>query len=465
MAVRITFNSDELLRIENEEESSLTLRKHGKKGQLLSVLVEKYDREEGIGSELLAAGEKLSRSMGMESIEANYPDSIEGMTGFLENAGYEVSPVASAVAIDISSLLSSVAIKKLLARNTENATFVPFLQLINEGGGSLLSIMSKYKLSLSSSDVARFHKKISGAVYDTTGEPKAFLLCSKEKESLVVELFAGIGEDNPLYFTSAIQGMLRGIIEDGGEETFQYLSMIIANEKIDAFLDRYIRKELTRIPITNIMFAKKTLSDAEMTGTETEEELDEDKEEIWEREVRKVPLMSNTIFKMSWLNSVSSAEDIFTYLKFVLEELYDEKVFSRDAVTIREFGGLEFVNARPEKSIKSLDELTREQFQNGLSACQLPWAKGRIEKMLQQRGKGLEARASCCIISEGTVKGMFLVKKLDTGELVPDTIFGSEGSEKEDVIDMLRYFVRAVMVRYGKDQRVILKGDGRTEER
>ena len=55
MQVSVTVNSEDLLRIEDDDEAAITIRKQGNKAQLLSIFVPKYDREEGIGSELLAA--------------------------------------------------------------------------------------------------------------------------------------------------------------------------------------------------------------------------------------------------------------------------------------------------------------------------------------------------------------------------------------------------------------------------
>ncbi len=459
MQINTTFENEELFRMETEDDATITVRKQGKKAQLLSIQVPRFDREEGIGTELLEACEQSLLSMGTESMLAYYPNSVEGMTLFLEKAGYTVRSVASATSIDITNLLSSVSVKKLLAMNTERAVFVPLSELINSGGSGLLKTVSKYKISINNSDLSRFHKEVSGVVYDRERDSKAILLCSRERESLVVELFAGIGEEDPVFFTSAIQGMLRGIIEEGGSETYNYLSLIIASPKVEAFMDRYLRKDMTQKTLTDIMLAQKTLTYAELPDTLLGEDIDEDKEEIWEREIRKIPLMSNTVFKMRWINSGDGSEGLREYLKNVLEEFYDEALFSRKTVKIREFGNLPFINAKPSDRVVPLMSLKRDRFEDGQARCRLPWAQERMKHILRQGGKGLEGRVSCCYVSDDVVTGMLLAGMRDTGELALDLIFADGGDEKTAVIEMLRFFVRAVMVRYGKDQDVIPADD------
>ncbi|MCR5453052.1 MAG: hypothetical protein K6F00_10525 [Lachnospiraceae bacterium] len=457
MQVNVTVNSEDLLRIENEDDAAITIRKQGNKAQLLSVFVPKYDREEGVGSELLAACENVALSMGMESMTAYYPDSIEGMTEFLENAGYKVNVAAPAIAIDISNILSSFSVKKLLAADTGGSLFAPLSELVNLGGEGLVQIVSKFKINIKNSDVSRFHKEISGVVYDKYNDPKTCIICTKEDDSLVVELFAGIGESNPIYVTAAIQGMLRGIIESGGEEEFKYLSMIVANKKIESCLDRFFKKEIKRENVADIMSASKTLTDTGLLDTDIDEDIDEDKDEVWEREVRKVPLMGNSVFKMSWISSVNSTDGGQEYLKMALEDLYEGDMFFREKITLRELSSLPFINVKPSDNVFSIDDVDSALYKKALLNCELVWAKKRIEKFSEEGLKGLEGRLSCCIASEEDVTGMLLVRRKKTGELVIELIFAKEGCEKTDIPDMIRYFVRAALIRYGKDQSVIFR--------
>ena len=94
-----TIDDEKLLRIEDEEGSAITVAKDGDEARILSLMVQKADRREGLGKKLLLAAESEMYSLGKKSIASFYSDISADASGFFGACGYEVSSVAPVVSV------------------------------------------------------------------------------------------------------------------------------------------------------------------------------------------------------------------------------------------------------------------------------------------------------------------------------------------------------------------------------
>ncbi len=295
-----TVDSENILRLEEDSGASVTVKKNDETGQILSIIVPKDDRHEGVGSALLSAAEQSLISEGIKKIGGDFPDTISGMDAFFENAGYTIQKGAPIVSVEMKALLASLTVKRAMASEIEEAFFVPFSNLMVDQLDSLLELLSSFKINLGNSDIARFLQEASGVVYDDNDTPQAFILCSEMDNGILVDLLAAIGGSNPKYIISAMKGMLTGIISRGGAKSFQKLTIIACNQNINALLSRVLKKGVDPELVGYTQYACKKISESELFDIDIEEDLDEDLEDEWRREIKKVPLQSNISWKMHW---------------------------------------------------------------------------------------------------------------------------------------------------------------------
>ncbi len=446
----------DLLRLESEDASSVTVRRLTGRAQLLSVRVEKDNRRKGIGRALLTACEGQLYAEGMHRIEAYYPETMEGMSDFLKAAGYRVEPVAPVVSLDVKGMLSIPAVKQFLTTEQKNTVCISLSELLRAGGEAFGEFVSAFALRINNSDLARFDKTISCGVYDEMRRPKALLLCSRLQEQLVIELLAGLEQTDPAFIAAAIRGMFRTVVKNGGAAAFHSVSLMIGNQRMESLIGHFCRKQSEQVRITGIMCASKRLTEAGPSEISVSDDIDKDRLFLWEREVRSVPFLANAIFKIPYLRGEDDPDAIAVYLKEALKELYDEEVFSREVITIREFRTLPYIKSNPPKYIVPVEELSREQLEEGLYGCRVPAENPEIDRLLDTDGEDMERSVSCCVAQDDYINGMLIFRMTEEGNLKPVVCYAAEDTEQQDLIDMLRFFVRAAGTIYGMDQRVLI---------
>ena len=304
-----TVDSENMLRLEEDGGAALTVKKTEVAGRILSLIVPKDDRREGIGSELIKAAEHMLYSEGIKKIDADFPDTIGGMKEFFEQAGYDVKKSAPIISVSMKSLLGSLTVRRAMANELDDAVFVPLADLMVDQLDSLLEQLSNFKIDLSNSDIARFMQECSGVVYDNKNIPQAFILCSEASDGILVDLLAAVGGSNPKFIIVAMQGMLNGIVAQGGSKTFDTLSMLASNKNVNELLVRVLKKGVEPQHVGDALYASKTISDPYDNTEDIEDDLDEDLEDEWRREIKKVPFQANINWKMPWHRESASSEE------------------------------------------------------------------------------------------------------------------------------------------------------------
>ncbi len=68
----------------------------------------------------------------------------------------------------------------------------------------------------------------------------------------------------------------------------------------------------------------------------------------------------------------------------------------------------------------------------------------------------MEKNVSCCVALDDYINGMLIFRTTEEGYLKPVVCYAAEDTEQEDLVEMLRFFVRAAGAIYGMDQRVLI---------
>ncbi len=295
-----TVDNDNIIRIEEDGGSSISIGVTGNIGHILSVIVPKSDRREGIGSELLLVSEQLLLDRGIKTLEIDYSDEVEHMTVFLTDAGYTISQSAPIISVDMRAIFSSLTVQKAMANEVESAHFVTLDDMSVDQLDALLDSLSNFNINLGNSDIVRFMQETSGVVYDSSDTPQAFILSSEVEDGIFVDLLAAVGGSNPRLIVAAMQGMLNGIKNLGGSKNFEKLSMIACNSKVDTLLDKVLKKGSEPEVIGHAMYATKNLKKEPLNDIDIEDDDDDDMEDEWRREIKKIPMQGNINWKMPW---------------------------------------------------------------------------------------------------------------------------------------------------------------------
>ena len=594
-----TVDNDEYLRIEEDGEASVTVYKNGDLGIILSIVVPEDDRREGVGTALLEVAEAELAKSGIKKIETDFSDRMEGVREFFESNGYRTYPGAPIKSVDMKTLLSSLTIKRALQSEIEGATFIPLSELFVMQWDQLLELLNRFKIRLSNADMARFSQEASGVVYDESETPEAFILCSENKNGIHVELMAAVAKAKPIYIMAAMQGMLKGIISAGGAKSYESLTMLTANRQIDSLLDKVLKKGLEPVVIGETRYAVKELVNLSGSTEDIEDSIDEDMEDEWHREVKRVPMQSNIGWKMAWYRNAfgndedqekksegshlkkkekktgtdsaeinfDKDEDVREGLKYeetrritadnldefidYLDEdsrlnikrpffhglcalgdddepkavvVYELKNIEDEADTVAElyyfksedaelgatllselsgelereevvsvsfeFTGLNqdeekllkdagfklkkkesrdiilplemlaaagFAAKKAADYVKSISTLNEKQFKRGVTNCLFHKRKGLLEDIAFIPAGWFDNDISSCVVADGKVVGYLLVHRSGSGKLFADLLF-SVGTEYQlDVLNMLRFSIRAAAVKYPADTPVVIR--------
>ena len=297
-----TVDSNNLIRIEDEDGSAITVATRYNYAVILSLYVQESQRREGIGTALINAVSQILLSRGIGILEADYPDSLEGFGNFLGENGFFEKSTAPVLSVDLKELLSKASVKRTILSDEEGMDFVSLADLTSGQLEELFDSFAGMDLMIDDRDMTRFFYDASGVVYDDSGRPGAFVLCSldEDESSVHVDYLAGMEKGNPKYIMGAVRGMLTCLLEAGGDRVYKNITMLAANPAVNEMLDRVLEDGEAPETIGKAVYALKRL-DAPCGGTETVYSPDEDMDDEWRREIRSIPLQANIGIKMPWI--------------------------------------------------------------------------------------------------------------------------------------------------------------------
>ena len=293
-----TVDSNDHVRIEENNGAAVTLNLRGDTARVLSIIVPKADRDDGIGSALLSAAESEAYKRGAVRIEADYSAWIEGMSDFFDAMEYKVRENGPVCAIDTKTLLASDSVKKILKKDLPGARFSSLEELGMSEWDDLLGHMPDFSLRLKSADMGAFSKRMSGVVYDKNGALQSMILCSERGEDVHIDFLVSARKESSAYVMAALQGMLIEIYASGGGASYPRITAFCAHENVSRLMERALSKKPDEIG--KAMYAVKELNEDNAADIEIEEDLDEDMDGAWRREISKVPLQGNIEWKAGW---------------------------------------------------------------------------------------------------------------------------------------------------------------------
>ena len=305
-----TFDSDGIIRIEDDGGSSVTVLNRGGSAFVLSLVVPEEDRGKGIGKALVEAVSRILAKRGVEKLEVDYPDRFEDYGQFLRCVGFSEASSVPVISVDLKTLLSDQFVKFAILSKVDGADYVPLADLEPDQLEELF-VYTRTHLLIDERDIDRFYNEASGIVYDDRGNMKAFLLCTKDEEesSVHVDIFVSLEKGKPQYILSAVRGMLVGLLEAGGERAFKTITMVGANPDVNDLIHRNFKDQEIVNTIGNAVFAIRKLE-----KTDEEENIedipDEDMESEWKREVWNDPLLANITLKMPWLRHIDEKPSV-----------------------------------------------------------------------------------------------------------------------------------------------------------
>ena len=177
-----TVDRDDLIRIEDEEGSAVTVLTRGSYALLLSLVVPESDRREGRGTALLEVVAGILSARGIKKLEADYLDDIGGLSGFLRETGFSEGSFSPVLSVDLRTLLSKAVVKRAILSEVDGVEFVSLNDLDPDQWEEFFKSLTRKRLMIGNADIARFFYDASGLVYDARGRLEAFILCSLDED-------------------------------------------------------------------------------------------------------------------------------------------------------------------------------------------------------------------------------------------------------------------------------------------
>ena len=337
-----TVDSDNLIRIEDDEGSAVTVLARGNYAIILSLIVPKDNRREGIGTALVDALVRLLLSRGIKKLEVDYSDSIEGFSEFLRENGFSEISAVPVLSVELNALFSKAVVKRFILSEVDGVNYVSLADLSSGQWGDLFDCFNRMRLMIVNADAARLFHDASGVVYDDKGRLEAFVLCSMDEDgsSVHVDFLAGTEEGKPQYIMCAVRGMLMGLLEAGRDRGIQTITMVAANPGVNGLMERTFEDKETVKTTGSAVYAVKELEKIR-DETEVADDPDEDMDDEWRREIRHIPFQTNIWLKMPWLRHMddpAAAEEAY-------EEGYEddyEEGYEEAEKDVDETEGLEY---------------------------------------------------------------------------------------------------------------------------
>ncbi len=286
-----TADNSGYIRIEEQCGAAITLSCDNDNADIISLYIPEEKRREGIGSLLISAANQEVYNRGIKTMEANFSNNIKGMKKLFEKAGFEVSDNAPICSVSMEKLLASKKIINTIKKKTDKAKFVSFDMLKMKQWDTFFKLISGQFLMLTSKDITRFSKKISGLVYDEQGEIRAYIFCTEKEDHVNIDYLGTSDSGDSTYIMEALKGMVNNLIVSGKNQTYPELTAVCVNDNATKLMKNVISDDLEVIGMA--LRAKKKISDEERVNIEIYEDHDDDLYYEWDREIAKVPMQAN----------------------------------------------------------------------------------------------------------------------------------------------------------------------------
>ena len=310
---QITYDNGQIFRIENENSGAITIRSQGDTARILSIYVPEKDRNEEIGKGLLGAAEEELFRRGIRQVEADYSESLTDVTGLLKSSGYHLAEAAPIMALDLKGFLASERAKKGLARDIEDGEFITLEDLSTDNWKDMMEYLDGFGIKLSSYDIARFSRSLSGVMCDGKGNKRAVLLCTEENNNINIEFLAGMSKKDTRYVVYAMVEMLR-YVSGRSNGKGSIITVIASNPVTVSLLESVPKSEYGPYCIGHSIFAGKRLKKELHSDIAVNDDIDEDKADEWRREIGRIPYQPNIAFKMIW-EPTQGINEVYNALK------------------------------------------------------------------------------------------------------------------------------------------------------
>ena len=326
-----TADNERLLRLETEGGAAVTVAKEGESGRILSLIVPEADRRKGVGTALLLSAATILKGRGYKTLVTDYYQN-EALAAFLSSLGFTIRESAPVYSVSTESILASPTVKKILKTALDGTEFLPLTDLFLVQWKELCEDLQQRDLGLTDQDMDRFLPEISGGVYDESHEPRASVFCSEIKgRGILVEFLLANDAKEPKYVFSALQGMMKAIIENGGSEAFPEIMMVVANQGVNELLKRIFPDTEDLKPIGLTCFARWEIPEAAAEHSIREEE-NEDAAELWKNEIEDIPFHTNLVVKLPFLRRKEERWEAVSEKKAASDVGFDKGLDQREGL-------------------------------------------------------------------------------------------------------------------------------------
>ena len=138
---------------------------------------------------------------------------------------------------------------------------------------------------------------------------------------------------------------------------------------------------------------------------------------------------------------------------------------SRDVVVcVGELMELPIAKKRSPSHITAINELMVRQFRKGITNCVFHGRKGILEDLEFLPMSWYDEDVSCCVQNDGKVSGFLLVNRMADSRLMVDFLFALEPDARVNLLQMMRFSIRAAAEKYPEDTEVVLRRHNKMTE-
>ncbi len=301
-----TIDNGELLRIEDEDGSAITLSMYDHVARILSVYVNEDDRREGVGSGLLCAAESEALGRGCVFLEADVSEEQPGVFPFFENNGFSSKEEAPVYKLTKKDVVSSRTIKECLSK-TEGSTFlIPLSQLDKRKWEEIFKYASTMRMPIGSVFFSCLSQVYSVAIYDKSGSLIAIIMASEGAGKLCCDLILTDRFDEK-YLPSVISDYFMYLQDAEGEKTYDRFDLLATDPYLVKLLKEIYEEKKRKEPVTHTMFCRKKLENADPDVDIYDDEMDWDGSHVfWLKELKDIPLQISVVWHLPWKRSLAS---------------------------------------------------------------------------------------------------------------------------------------------------------------
>ena len=158
-------------------------------------------------------------------------------------------------------------------------------------------------------------------------------------------------------------------------------------------------------------------------------------------------------FEFSFPPPEDAARSFFPGEGFSLKETESRDIF----VTVQELSDLKLSNKEVPFYIKAIDKLNTRQFRNGVVNCLYSGRKGLLEDMVWLSRDFFDQEVSACVVMDEKAQGFLLVHETASGVLVVEFLFANSVEGNKDVLEMVRFSIRAAARKFPPETKVLLR--------